>query len=1256
MKSNAITWYLSLCLAAFIYPAEVNAQVNAGGLGTRVNGSVFGRCLTGSCKVHGGSSTGDNLFHRLGQLDTRSGIKEVRIQSNGHSNVILAVTNREGSFINAPLSLSESANLFVLSPGGLWLGQGSQFNKVPNLLLSTGSALALPGGRFDAFTSDKEDLQRLDSIQTRLFAGISGPGSQHIVVGSQRGGDIVIDCALLSLRGGLVVDALTGNLVLDQAHLHAAKVLRLSGQSYALKDSTLIAGENGRSGPIDVSANKDSFNNSFGNGSIKGVRISGNQIRINAGSLYVEGSRIVAPKGWVELQTTNSSSAKSDLIILNTEIDVESSTAEDISTPQILTRLTANSTEETIESPIPHIGLLSRGNLNIKGSRLNASMIIPMGREPSLDVIQKTLPDRAGVIFVEAAKNIWLENSSLRADASNNLAGYISLEAGRDIDGSQSLGAMVVTKSQLSSSHGAGGGVLLLKADDGLSVANSNLTTITDRYPTVSATGAIDGELPNFLGGQIALSNFSERNPLTVSSSYISASQHTLAGPLYSPHILPEIDGAGFGKLGSALGWHQGLHEAQSGGYIQLYSTAGIQLVSGSHLNASSHDSKSNQRDRLAGTVSLLNLGTQKVDIENSHIEASNDPTSSASDLNVKAGRAYIISIGSIDVRGSTIDLTAKSFASQDKPLAHPLLSIASDDLIQIHGKSEVTAESPVFWTIKLFDKPIREALALGPGGDLASIKANAEARIFAEGTKHSVDSVSEELGPEKSPSEIAKDTQDYVNSYRVIFERVYAGADSDVPALSPWLPSADINPFPPQSLIRESVVNEESIPVVHQDQKNTVQEFVVDQQQTLADTLASLGLDPRQGRVRDVIELQRRLLQMQQLTVINKPTTESNAGSSRQSIPYRPAILQLSLSELPNNQLQINSILLLATGQPHGFTHVIPQEQLKFAVRNFQRQLSRQGSIDPEAGPAQELSNLLLKPLASVLRDSGTNAILLAADRGLQAIPYGALPLGGQPLAEQFALSISPSLGLLDLEAARGTTDGQLLAAGASRFQQGLEPLPMVPKELTALASEQGASLLIDEAFTADSLQQQAQQARFRRLHIATHATFEPGQDETAKLYTTADSISLKKLRRSLQSRPHDRTMDLITLSACHTALGDEDSELGFVGMALQAGSRSAIGTLWEVSDSATAAFFIQFYRYLRSGLEKDQALQATARAFRNGTVRLEGEGLVGPRVTADGDAILVRVDSPEERTRLSNGLRHPHYWAGMVLTGSPW
>jgi CHAT domain-containing protein len=131
---------------------------------------------------------------------------------------------------------------------------------------------------------------------------------------------------------------------------------------------------------------------------------------------------------------------------------------------------------------------------------------------------------------------------------------------------------------------------------------------------------------------------------------------------------------------------------------------------------------------------------------------------------------------------------------------------------------------------------------------------------------------------------------------------------------------------------------------------------------------------------------------------------------------------------------------------------------------------------------------------------------------------------------------------------------------------------------------------------------------------------------------------------------------MDLITLSACKTALGDEQSELGFVGMALLAGSRSAIGSLWEVDDAGSAAFFIQFYRYLRSGLAKDQALQATSRAFRHGLVRLEGDQLIGPSVSNGGEDGLLRVESPEDRRRLSHGLHHPHFWAGMVLTGSPW
>ena len=317
---------------------------------------------------------------------------------------------------------------------------------------------------------------------------------------------------------------------------------------------------------------------------------------------------------------------------------------------------------------------------------------------------------------------------------------------------------------------------------------------------------------------------------------------------------------------------------------------------------------------------------------------------------------------------------------------------------------------------------------------------------------------------------------------------------------------------------------------------------------------------------------------------------------------------------------------------------------------------MSRREAIDPATGPGAELARWLIGPLADALNQSGANALLLAVDRGLQGIPYGGLPFGDQPLAERFALSVSPSLGLLDLNAERGSGEGLLLAAGASRFQQSLDPLPMVPKELEALADEHSATLLLDEQFTVEALRRLALQDRFQQLHIATHAEFRPGQDDSAKLYTLRDSMNLTTLRSLLRSRAQDRPMDLITLSACHTAMGDEQSELGFVGMALLAGTRSAIGTLWEVDDAATAAFFIQYYRYLRSGMGKDQALQATARAFRTGSVRLAGDGLIGPSVKDGGEATLLRVDSPEERQRLSDGLRHPHFWAGMVLTGSPW
>jgi CHAT domain-containing protein len=283
-----------------------------------------------------------------------------------------------------------------------------------------------------------------------------------------------------------------------------------------------------------------------------------------------------------------------------------------------------------------------------------------------------------------------------------------------------------------------------------------------------------------------------------------------------------------------------------------------------------------------------------------------------------------------------------------------------------------------------------------------------------------------------------------------------------------------------------------------------------------------------------------------------------------------------------------------------------------------------------------------------------------MEVDRGLQAIPYGALPVDGRLLGDTFAITITPSLGLIDLDpslqAHRGN-DGQMLLAGATDFSNGLEPLPMVRQELQALAAEHRSTLLLNDAFTGSALKQRALATDVHRLHIATHATFLPGQSTAGLLYTPTAALSLADLGRSLRSRSSTSPLELISLSGCVTALGDEQSELGFVGMSLQAGARSGLGTLWEVDDAATAAFFIQFYRYLQLGLAKDLAFQATQRAFLNGAVQLQGDRLVGPaQLAGPSKTVLLSGLSRQEHTLFSQGLSHPYYWAGMVLTGSPW
>ena len=378
-------------------------------------------------------------------------------------------------------------------------------------------------------------------------------------------------------------------------------------------------------------------------------------------------------------------------------------------------------------------------------------------------------------------------------------------------------------------------------------------------------------------------------------------------------------------------------------------------------------------------------------------------------------------------------------------------------------------------------------------------------------------------------------------------------------------------------------------------------------------------------------------------------------AGSSRfERSRYMPAVLYLTVTKgKAANQEFIDLVLIPPRGEVIGRRVGISFEEFRRQLRALYAELARQDpqrNGDPSA-PARVLQRLLIEPLTPDLQRLGITTLILVPDTGLQAVPFAALHDGQMSFGERYAFSLTPSISLMRREPPRSTGGGgkEQLALGASRFD-ALAPLPLVPQEVERIAALGRSERYLDRAFTPEVLISRAGDPSVRRVHVATHAEFLPGGPSRSRIYAGTGSMDLSRFA-SLRQRRSGDPLDLFVLSACRTALGDPESELGFAGLALQAGARSAIGTLWYVDDVATSAFFVLFYRNLEQGLPKAEALQATRRGFASGQVRLKGDQILGP----DGNPLLQSL-TPQQQRRVEAGLQHPFFWAGIALLGTPW
>lgn len=251
-----------------------------------------------------------------------------------------------------------------------------------------------------------------------------------------------------------------------------------------------------------------------------------------------------------------------------------------------------------------------------------------------------------------------------------------------------------------------------------------------------------------------------------------------------------------------------------------------------------------------------------------------------------------------------------------------------------------------------------------------------------------------------------------------------------------------------------------------------------------------------------------------------------------------------------------------------------------------------------------QKLYEKLILPIEPYLGD--TQTLVFIQDSFLRNIPMSALHDGNRYLVEKYEIATTPSLSLTAPRAPK--RDIKILAVGSNldivtESGRDFKELNLVDNELAAIADLlPDSKTLLNEEFTIESFKTALKETRYSILHLATHGQFSTVPEETfvitgpnAEKADKAEEITFEQLEALISdSSTNNEPLDLITLTACQTATGDDRATLGLAGVAIQSGARSAIASLWNLDDRAAATFSSQFYSYLKDpNISKAQALQ---------------------------------------------------------------
>jgi CHAT domain-containing protein len=341
----------------------------------------------------------------------------------------------------------------------------------------------------------------------------------------------------------------------------------------------------------------------------------------------------------------------------------------------------------------------------------------------------------------------------------------------------------------------------------------------------------------------------------------------------------------------------------------------------------------------------------------------------------------------------------------------------------------------------------------------------------------------------------------------------------------------------------------------------------------------------------------------------------------------------------------RLELILVPPVGRPiHYSVPEANREALFPTVQDFRNEITNRAkrATTTYLAVSQQLYKWAIAPLEKDLQNLGIKTLLLSVDPGLRSLPFSALHDGKGFLIEKYSLSLIPSFSLTNTDY-KAVGDATVLAMGRSEFVDQ-PPLPSVPIELQAISAQWQGPSFLNSAFTIDNLNSEHAKGGFRIVHLATHAEFKPGKPSNSYLQLWNSQLQLDRMESLNWRNPQ---VDLLVLSACRTALGDREAELGFGGLAVKSGAKSALGSLWYVDDGGTLGLMSEFYQQLRGAKTKAEALQLAQQAIISGKVRLEN----GQLITTGG-----KLNLPANLKQTNQNFSHPYYWSSFTMIGSPW